>query len=250
MPVRSLKSDDCRVAILLHSYHLIHVNGDLNEQYLNDIANGLSPKAPAAKLRIVAKQMKEDGEIIESYYDSLSIPPYAYSLTSRGLIFAEGIVDDSKGDLLEAIRGFRSQFGLSIINMIGLKPNGEPFEDGTGLLGGSQQTIPAANRFVSRSDNEEAFNEVVTALEGVAEAVSQERSNSLFACSEHRLYVVSEIGGIAYAMRTGVARVRDLWDAIEPNNILRWLSKQAVGGVVGNYASDAIKAIIRLLRDD
>jgi hypothetical protein len=142
--------------------------------------------------------------------------------------------------------------GLEAAEAIGQPfDDGTLFDDGTGWsddLSEDEPTIPAADRFVSRSDNQIAFDQVVSALDGVAEAVRTTRPNSLFASDEERLYVASELEGIASAMSHGVARVATLMAAIAPaGGVLIWLAKEAAGGVIGDAASAAAKAIAVLL---
>jgi hypothetical protein len=115
-------------------------------------------------------------------------------------------------------------------------------------IGGEEQktenepSIPAADRFVYRSDNEQAFSDAISSLDALAEELP--KSNSVFANREERLAVASEFKGLAESMRSGVARVAALFSI---SSMLAWIAKEALGGVIGDAAAKGLAAIRTLI---
>jgi hypothetical protein len=105
--------------------------------------------------------------------------------------------------------------------------------------------VPAADRFVSRSDNEAAFSDADEKLTALADAVRG--TNDLFADHEERLAVAREVEGIRDLLRQTKVRAFAIWAAITGNGVVRWLSLAVGAGVVGEAAVGALSALGRLV---
>lgn len=107
------------------------------------------------------------------------------------------------------------------------------------------QAVPAADRFVARSDNEAAFVEAEKELTALVEAVRG--ANDLFADADERLAVERELEGIQRLLSGPKARAAAVWDAVTANGVVRWLADHAAGGVVAAAAVAAAAALARIV---
>jgi hypothetical protein len=105
--------------------------------------------------------------------------------------------------------------------------------------------VPAADRFVTRSDNIQLFEKAEQELETLIEAVRA--SNDLKVTADERLAIVSEVAGIRSLLKQPAVRVRAIYDAIRDNRVLKWLAAMAGAGIVGAKADAAINALLALL---
>jgi len=105
--------------------------------------------------------------------------------------------------------------------------------------------VPAADRFVTRLDNEAAFVDAEEKLSALVEAVRG--TNDLFADADERLAVVEEVEKIRDLLSQAKVRAYAIWAAISGNGIVRWLADRAVGGVVATAAVAAAAALARIV---
>jgi hypothetical protein len=109
----------------------------------------------------------------------------------------------------------------------------------------SSADVPAADRFVSKSDNEAAFEEAAQRLSDLAEAVRG--ANDLFADADERLAVERELEGLERLLRGAKVRAAAIWSAVTGSGVLRWLANHAVGGIVAQAATAAARALANLV---
>ena len=105
--------------------------------------------------------------------------------------------------------------------------------------------IPAADRFVTRSDNAPLFERAEQELEALTEAVRA--ANDLRVTADERLAIISEVEGISSLLKQPAVRARAIYDAVRENSLLRWLAGAAGTGVVGHLAVAAVNALLALV---
>jgi hypothetical protein len=105
--------------------------------------------------------------------------------------------------------------------------------------------IPAADRFVTRSDNAPLFEKAEQELEALTEAVRA--ANDLRVTADERLAIISEVEGISSLLRLPAVRARAIYDAVLENSLLKWLAVAAGAGVVGEKATAAVNALLALV---
>lgn len=118
---------------------------------------------------------------------------------------------------------------------------------GSGLSESSTNPIPipAADRFVTRSDNAPLFEEAEQQLEALTEAVRT--ANDLKVTADQRMAIIREVEGIRDLVRQPVIRARAIYDAVRENSLLKWLAVAAGAGVVGDKAVAAVNALLALV---
>ncbi len=104
--------------------------------------------------------------------------------------------------------------------------------------------IPAADRFVNLNHNTTDRDTAVSAFETLADALMTQAPNDLFATADQRLLVVSELRYTVGLLRLPEIRVGRL-AACSP--LLVWLADRAAGGVIGDLAMAALKALAPLI---
>jgi hypothetical protein len=109
----------------------------------------------------------------------------------------------------------------------------------------SSANVPAADRFVSQSDNEAAFTEAAQRLTALVDAVRG--ANDLFADADERLAVESELEGIQRLLSGPKVRAAAIWEVVTGNGVVRWLANHAVGGVVAALAVTAAGALAKVV---
>jgi hypothetical protein len=107
-------------------------------------------------------------------------------------------------------------------------------------------SIPAADRFVTRSDNAPLFERAEQELEALTEAVRA--ANDLRVTADQRMAIIREVEGIHDLVRQSAVRARAIYDAVRENSLLKWLAVAAGAGVVGEKATAAVNALLALLR--
>lgn len=117
--------------------------------------------------------------------------------------------------------------------------------DRSDITGTPLTIFPAADRFVSRSDNEDAFNEAKAAVSQLAEAV--QGAHDLVADPEERLAIVREIKSVSDLFDEAKIRVSAILLAVTENGIIRWLADRAASRLVADAAASAAAAITRLV---
>ena len=106
-------------------------------------------------------------------------------------------------------------------------------------------SIPAADRFVTRSDNAPLFERAEQELEALTEAVRT--ANDLRVTADQRLAIIREVEGIRDLVRQPAVRARAIYDAVSENSLLKWLTVAAGAGVVGEKATAAVNALLALV---
>ncbi|MHB1303409.1 MAG: hypothetical protein ACYCZB_08045 [Acidiphilium sp.] len=104
--------------------------------------------------------------------------------------------------------------------------------------------IPASDRFVSRSDNEDAAQSAIQALSELSKRIII--SNELTASSEERVALSKEIDGLKEVVSQSKVRVATIWNAITGSGVLRWLAERAADAAVNAIAFDAITHLSKL----
>ena len=110
----------------------------------------------------------------------------------------------------------------------------------------SAELIPAADRFVSLDHNSREYREAVDAVAVLADTIRVTNS-PIFADEGQRLAVLSEVNGIQGLLKATTVRVAAVWQAVREHGVLRWLASAGAGGVLGNVAYDALKALSNLI---
>jgi len=110
---------------------------------------------------------------------------------------------------------------------------------------GNSGSIPASDRFVTRSDNIHLFEEAEQELEALTEAIRT--ANDLKVTADERLAIISEVEGVRALIRQPVVRIRAIYDAIRENSLLKWLAVAAGASVVGDKAVAAFNALLALV---
>jgi hypothetical protein len=108
-----------------------------------------------------------------------------------------------------------------------------------------QGTIPASDRFVTRSDNILLFEKAAEELNTLIEAVRT--ANDLKVTADERLAIISEVEGLRALVMQPAVRARAIYNAVRENSILKWLAVMAGAGVVGAKADAAVNALLALL---
>jgi hypothetical protein len=109
----------------------------------------------------------------------------------------------------------------------------------------AQQSIPAADRFVSVSDNQIDTSQATVALNELSEAIRS--SNGLVVNPDDKAQISREISFIKEIIEQPRIHVAALWDSVKHNSTLAWLAKDAVSGVVRAAASKAFDTLVALL---
>jgi hypothetical protein len=118
---------------------------------------------------------------------------------------------------------------------------------GSGVSGSAANPIPipAADRFVTRTDNVRLFEEAEQELDTLIEAVRA--ANDLKVTADERLAIISEVEGISSLLKQPAVRARAIYDAVRENGLLKWLAVAAGAGVVGEKATAAVNALLALV---
>lgn len=104
--------------------------------------------------------------------------------------------------------------------------------------------IPASDRFVSRSDNEDAAQSAIQALSELSERIRN--SNELTASPEERAALSKEVDGLKEGVAQSKIRVATIWNAITGSGVLRWLAERAADATLNALALDAITHLSKL----
>lgn len=110
----------------------------------------------------------------------------------------------------------------------------------------SAELIPGSDRFVTLDHNSREYREAVDAVAALENAI-RVTNLPIFADEGQRLAVLSEVQGIQGLLKATTVRVAAVWQAVRENGVLRWLTNAGAGGVLGNVAYDALKALSNLL---
>lgn len=105
--------------------------------------------------------------------------------------------------------------------------------------------IPAADRFVAVNHNSDDYLVAKKAIQDLAEAVRG--SNDLFANPDERLLVVSEIEAVVSYLTHAKIRAAYVWSATRLPAVIGWLAKEAGSGIIRDFATKAIKALLALV---
>ena len=105
--------------------------------------------------------------------------------------------------------------------------------------------VPAADRFVLRSDNQTAFQQASDSVACLTKAVRG--ANGLFADPDERLGVIRELEGVSRLLDGAKVRAAAVFDVISGKGVVRWLTRAGAAGVVGELATGALRALARLI---
>jgi hypothetical protein len=107
--------------------------------------------------------------------------------------------------------------------------------------------VPAADRYVSTADNQEAFNELAAELEKVKdELVRDQNANELPIPVQTKRAMAAELDGLVGQIRAGYVRISDLTQRARP--LVKSIADTCKDiGVIGGFAYAAYEIIGRLL---
>ncbi|WP_298284308.1 hypothetical protein [Acidocella sp.] len=108
------------------------------------------------------------------------------------------------------------------------------------------KVAPAADRFVSLSDNQIDTTQAVAAIEKLDKAVRE--SNELTIDAQDRLQLSREIHVIKDILTEPRIHVVALYDAAKNSSLLKWLAEQTASVAVKLAATDTIQALGHLLQ--
>ena len=106
-------------------------------------------------------------------------------------------------------------------------------------------SIPAADRFVTRTDNAPLFEDADKKLQAVIDAIPA--NNELRVSAEDRLLLIREVKDIKSLINQPRVRLRAIYHATRESSILVWFVKEAASGVVQALAAAAVTALLLLL---
>jgi hypothetical protein len=104
--------------------------------------------------------------------------------------------------------------------------------------------VPGSDRFVLRSDNEDAAQSVIKSLTDLSERITI--SNEFCAEPEERIALSKEITALSVLIGQSKIRVASIKNAIVGSGILRWLATQATDATIKALANQAISYISKL----
>ena len=184
---------------------------------------------------------------IAKAYDLFSQNGWIQGSRSIGEDIDEGQVAFLTGSGLEVAeqRGFRSVL-RSEPSYLALEGTGAPhlLETGGPLL---VEGFPASDRFVKLDDNNPDVASARIALNNLVTELTLRAPNDLFATAETRMAVVSELRTFGDLLKQPLVRAQEIANAINNNSTIKWLSISALGGAVGNYATDILNILARII---
>jgi hypothetical protein len=110
---------------------------------------------------------------------------------------------------------------------------------------GKADSIPAADRFVTRADNAPLFEDANKKLQAVIDAIPAD--NELRVSAEDRLLLIREVKDVQSLIKQPRVQLRAIYHATRESSILVSLAKELGTGAVHALAAAAVTALLALL---